>query len=220
MKIKKILLYLLSMSLIVCGVFLAGNIYVVRETKGKIFNSDASFSSDYDCILILGAGIYGDKPSPILKDRLLKGLELYEKAYANKIVVSGDHGEEYHDEVNVMKNYLIQQGVPSEDIFMDHAGFSTYDSLYRIKEIFGAKKILIVTQKYHLYRAVYIGMQLGLEVKGIYAQEIAYKGYQLYELREVLARFKDLIKCIIQPESTYLGESYDLKGNGDITNDR
>mgnify|MGYP000152299077 FL=1 len=70
--------------------------------------------------------------------------------------MSGDHGRENYDEVNTMKNYAINDGIPSEDIFMDHAGFETYDSMYRAKKIFGAKKVVIVSQKYHLYRSLYI----------------------------------------------------------------
>ena len=77
--------------------------------------------------------------------------------------MSGDHGQIEYDEVNTMKQVAIDAGVPSNDIFMDHAGFSTYESIYRAKEIFEADKLIIVSQEYHLYRALYIAKQLGIE---------------------------------------------------------
>ena len=119
-----------------------------------------------------------------------------------------------------MKNFAIDKGVPSESIFMDHAGFSSYESIYRAKEIFGAKKIVIVTQKYHLYRALYIANQLGIEAYGVGADPRQYVGATYRELREILARNKDFIKCIFKPEPTYLGDTIPVSGDGNDTNDR
>jgi vancomycin permeability regulator SanA len=156
----------------------------------------------------------------MLKDRLETGISLYKNGYAKKIIMSGDHGKDNYDEVNLMKNYAMQRGVPSEDIFMDHAGFSTYESIYRAKEIFGVKKLIIVSQKYHLYRAIYIANQLGLDSYGVDATKRKY-GKEIYrEVREVIARDKDLIKCIFKPEPTYLGDSIPVSGNGNVTNDK
>ena len=134
--------------------------------------------------------------------------------------MSGDHGRKEYDEVNVMKEYAIKNGVPSEDIFMDHAGFSSYESIYRAKEIFEANKIIIVTQKYHLYRALYIANQLGLDAYGVNSDPRQYVGTTYRECREILARNKDFIKCIFKPKSTYLGDSIPVSGNGDVTNDK
>ena len=129
------------------------NIYVVNSTKNEIVKEEnVSNIEGGDCILILGAGIWGDKPSPMLEDRLKEGITLYKKGTTKKIIMSGDHSREDYDEVKIMKEYAESEGVPSEDIFMDHAGFSSYDSVYRAKEIFGVQKMIIVTQKYHLYR--------------------------------------------------------------------
>ena len=114
----------------------------------------------------------------------------------------------------------IEKGVPSENIFMDHAGFSTYESIYRAKEIFKAKKVVIVTQKYHLYRALYIANQLGLEAYGVGSDPRKYVGATYRELREILARDKDFIKCIFKPEPTYLGETIPVSSNGNATNDK
>ena len=119
-----------------------------------------------------------------------------------------------------MKEFAINEGVPSEDVFMDHAGFSTYDSIYRAKEIFKAKNIIIVTQEYHLYRALYIAESLGLNAYGVSADSRKYAGQTSRELREILARDKDFVKSIFKPKSTYLGEEIPVSGNGDVTNDK
>ena len=133
--------------------------------------------------------------------------------------MSEDHGKEEYDEVNIMKNYAIENGIPSENIFMDHAGFSTYESIYRAKEIFEAKKVVIVTQKYHLFRALYIANQLGLEAYGVGADPRQYVGATYRELREILTRDKDFVKCLFKPEPTYLGATIPVSGNGYATND-
>ena len=191
----------------------------ISTNKQIIKENDYTELSDVDCIIILGAGIWGDKPSPMLEDRLLEGIKLYQNSVSDKIIMSGDHGRKEYDEVNIMKNYAIEKGIPSENIFMDHAGFSTYESIYRAKDIFEAKKVVIVTQEYHLYRALYIANQLGLEAYGVGADPRQYVGATFREIREILARDKDFIKCIFKPEPTYLGDTIPVSGNGDITND-
>lgn len=197
------------------------NFYVVLSTKNKIITEDeAKNLSDVDCILILGAGIWGDEPSPILEDRLLQGIQLYKNGVAPKIIMSGDHGRAEYDEVNVMKQFAIDKGVPSEDIFMDHAGFSTYESMYRARDIFQCKKIVVVTQEYHLYRGLYIGNKLGMECYGVGSDPRKYVGQFIREIREIAARDKDFVKCIFKAKPTYLGETIPVSGNGDITNDK
>jgi len=217
---KKIIKYVVIVLIIMILIVLAINFYVKLSTKKQIIeNNDYSNLEDIDCIIILGAGIWGDKPSPMLEDRLLEGISLYENNVSKKIIMSGDHGRKEYDEVNIMKKFAIEKGVPSENIFMDHAGFSSYESIYRAKEIFGANKIVIVTQKYHLYRALYIANQLGIEAYGVGADPRQYVGATYRELREILARNKDFVKCIFKPEPTYLGDTIPVSGNGDITND-
>ena len=212
---KKLLKYGI-ITIIVLGI----NLYVrISTSKQIIKENDYTALSDVDCIIILGAGIWEDKPSPILEDRLLEGIKLYQNSVSDKIIMSGDHGRREYDEVNIMKNYAIEKGIPSENIFMDHAGFSTYESIYRAKYIFEAKKVVIVTQEYHLYRALYIANQLGVEAYGVGADPRQYVGATYRELREILARDKGFIKCIFKPEPTYLGDTIPVSGNGDITND-
>lgn len=211
------LIIIIVLMLILLGI----NLYVKSSTKNQIIeNNYYSNLKDIDCIVVLGAGIWGDKPSPMLEDRLLQAIDLYQNNVSSKIIMSGDHGKQDYDEVNTMKNFAIDKGVPSESIFMDHAGFSSYESIYRAKEIFGAKKIVIVTQKYHLYRALYIANQLGIEAYGVGADPRQYVGATYRELREILARNKDFFKCIFKPEPTYLGDTIPVSGNGDITNDK
>lgn len=217
---KKVLKYIIIFIIIIAIIILGINLYVILSTKKQIIKEEKYTElSDIDCIIILGAGIVKDKPSHMLEDRLLEGIKLYQNNISNKIIMSGDHGRKEYDEVNVMKNYAIQKGVPSENIFMDHAGFSTYESIYRARDIFKARKVVIVTQKYHLYRALYIANQLGIEAYGVGADLRQYVGRIYREMREILARNKDFIKCIFKPEPTYLGETIPVNGNGDITND-
>lgn len=220
-KIKKIV-FILSVILLVLVLAVLGiNGYIKSSTKNQIISVEESSNlEDIDCIIILGAGIWGDKPSPMLEDRLLQGIELYNNNVSTKIIMSGDHGREEYDEVNIMKEFAIEKGVPSENIFMDHAGFSTYESIYRAKEIFEADKIVIVTQKYHLYRALHIANSLGIEAYGVGADPRQYVGAMYRELREILARNKDFVKCLFKPEPTYLGETIPVSGNGNATNDK
>ena len=218
---KKIIKYIVIILIILVIMIISINVYVKKTTQKQIIKKeDSSKLKDIDCIIILGAGIWGDKPSPMLEDRLLEGISLYKDKVAPKIIMSGDHSKKDYDEVNLMKNYAIEKGVPSEDIFMDHAGFSSYESIYRAKEIFGVKKMIIVTQKYHLYRAIYIANKLGIEAYGVGADPRKYVGETYRNLREILARNKDFIKCIFKPKPTFLGNTISIAGNGDITNDK
>ena len=217
--INKIIKYIIIAIVILIVVALAINSYVRISTKNQIID-DYSSLKDIDCIVVLGAAVWGDKPSPMLEDRIKTAIELYKNGVSNKIIMSGDHINEDYDEVNIMKKYAIENGVASEDIFMDHAGIATYESIYRAKEIFKAKKIIIVTQEYHLYRDLHIANRLGIEAYGVKADPQKYAGATYREIREILARNKDFVKCIFKPEPTYLGDVIPVSGNGDMTNDK
>lgn len=212
----------IALIVLVATVALSINCYVKSSTKANILSVEqASELKDVDCILVLGCGVWdNDVPSPMLKDRLLRSIDLYKSESAPKILMTGDHGQVEYDEVNVMKQFAIDRGVPSEDIFMDHAGFSTYESMYRAVEIFQAKKVVIVTQDYHLNRALYIAEKLGLDAYGVAADQRKYSGQAYRDAREILARNKDFVKVIFQPKPTYLGDVIPVNGNGDATNDR
>lgn len=194
----------------------------VKNVGGRniITPEEATKIDDIDCIVVLGCQVKDDgKPSDMLADRLRRGIELYNQGVAPKIIMSGDHGQKEYDEVNTMKQVAVDAGIPSNDIFMDHAGFSTYETLYRAKKIFEADKIIVVTQKYHLYRTLYIAEKLGIEAYGVNADYHTYWGQSNRDAREILARCKDFIKTIFKPEPKYLGDAIPVSGDGDITND-
>ncbi|MEE1138909.1 MAG: ElyC/SanA/YdcF family protein [Acutalibacteraceae bacterium] len=207
-------------AVLLCGIGALGiDYYVVKSTEKYILTPENA-GEGYDCILVLGCGVHGDTPSHMLEDRLLQGIELYEYGASEKMLMSGDHGKENYDEVNVMKDFAVERGVSAENIFMDHAGFSTYESMYRAKEIFTAEKILIVTQDYHLHRAIYDARAMGMEAYGVASNPRTYAGQLYRDIREILARNKDFLYCIIKPEPTYLGEEIPVQGNGNVTNDK
>lgn len=219
-KAKTVLIFLASAALLLAAAVFVPNFIVVNKTKNNIITAEAAKKlSDTDCAVILGAGVRDGKPTPMLRDRLLTGIELYKSGAVKKLVMSGDHGSEDYDEVNIMKSFAMDRGVPDGDIFMDHAGFSTYDTIYRAREIFEADSIIIVSQKYHLYRALYIAESLGVKAVGVSADLNTYRGQTKRDLREILARDKDFFKCIIKPEPTYLGDKIPVSGNGNLTND-
>ena len=194
--------------------------FVKNRTADKIVNETEAAKLDADCILVLGCGVREDgTPSLMLRDRLETGVALYEAGVAPKLLMSGDHGRKDYDEVNLMKDYAMEKGIPSEDIFMDHAGFSTYDSMVRARDIFCAKTVVIVSQEYHLYRALYLAEKLGLEAYGVPALDVNYRGQAYREFREMLARSKDFCTAVIQPQPKFLGEKIPISGNGDLTND-
>lgn len=203
-----------------CAVW-AGNHHVKRTTKDRILSpEDAAALTDVDCILVLGCGVRDDgTPSHMLEDRLRRGVELYHAKVSPKLLMSGDHGQEGYNEVGTMKQYAIDASVPSSDVFMDHAGFSTYESLYRAKEIFGAKKIIIVSQEYHLSRALYIANELEIEAYGVAADYRSYGGQIYRDVREVLARCKDMLTTAFKVPPTYGGDAIPISGDGDVTND-
>lgn len=218
-KINKLVIAIVT--LIILGIIAVFGInQYVKIVANKNIIQEVENANKSDAILVLGCQVMEDGSlSLMLKDRLDKAVELYKQGTAEKIIVSGDHGREEYDEVNAMKSYLIENEIPSENIFMDHAGFSTYESLYRAGYIFKVEKLTVVTQEYHLYRAVYIGNKLGIETYGVPAEKTLYYGQTSREIREILARDKDFVKCIFKSKPTYLGESIPVSGNGDLTND-
>lgn len=202
--------FILGMGSLVAGV----NAYVMDKGDDTILTSEESEKlEDIDCIIVLGCFVKEDgTPGNILADRLKTGVELYKNGVAPKIIMSGDHSSDEYNEVASMKKFAVDAGVPSKDVFMDHAGFSTYETMYRAKEVFGAKKVVIVTQEYHLYRSVYIAKKLGMEAYGVASD------FKLEENREILARCKDFMTTIIKPRPANLGRVYSIKANGNMTN--
>ena len=214
---KWVLAFVLIFGLFVVGV----NLWMKYSTKDAVYAPDEADQLTGDCILVLGCGVRSDgKPSQMLQDRLDVAIAAYQKGLAAKLLMSGDHGRASYDEVNAMKDYAIAQGVPSEDIFMDHAGFSTYESMHRARDIFQCERIIIVTQSYHLYRAIHNARAFGMEAVGISSDLRSYARQTYFDIREAAARVKDWVWCIVKVPPTYLGEAIPISGNGDATNDR
>ncbi len=225
MKTKKLrpvtpILILTCLAVLGIGTVFGINAYVCASTNQQIFSPEDAADLGADCIIVLGCQVKADgTPSHMLSDRLDRAIALYKLGAAPKIIMSGDHGQTNYDEVNTMKQYAIDAGVPSQDIFMDHAGFSTYETVYRAKAIFGVKSAIIVTQKYHLYRALHIANRFDIDAVGVSADYRTYSGQMKRDIREILARCKDFVTAIYKPDPTFLGETIPVFGNGDITND-
>ena len=187
---------------------------------GKGFEELDEISGSYDCAIVLGAKVGPDGTvSYMLRDRLDYAYDLYEKGVVPKILVSGDHGETDYDEVNSMRQYLLDKGAAIEDIFMDHAGFDTYATMYRAKEIFQVEGAVICTQKYHLYRAVYIAKRMGLDAKGVASDVYVSSKLPYFRAREWAARLKAFWEVEISKPTPILGEEIPISGDGTITED-
>ena len=219
--LKVVLIIFLLLSVLVGIYALVINAMVVNATKEQIITTEeAAEIENIDCIIVLGCKVWDNGvPSAMLRDRLDRAIEAYKAGVAPKILMSGDHGRTTYNEVKAMKDYAINKGVPSSDIFMDHAGFSTYETVYRARDVFKVKKAVIVTQEYHIYRALYIANALGVEMFGVTSDYHAYSGQLSRDIREILARNKDFITSIFKPLPTFLGEEIAISANGDITND-
>ena len=207
-KMKKIFKYILIVLIVIILVPVIINFYVILSTKNRIVSGDSELLTDIDYMVILGAGIRRGKPSPMLEDRLKTGISLYNNDISNKILITGDHMNDDYDEVTVMKNYLLEHGIPEEDIITDNYGISTYDSIYRVKNVYKSNKVVIVSQRYHLYRALFLSDNLDLESYGVEANLRYYYGQWYREIREILARNKDFIKGIIKPKAVYTAFNY------------
>lgn len=222
-KFKRAISALLLLGFLAVQIPILMNAYMYEFSSKYFITVEEASEENFDCVLVLGAGVWGDSPSHMLEERLNKGVEIYNTGCTDRILMTGDHGREEYDEVNVMKDFAVEKGAIAEEVFMDHAGFSTYESMYRARDIFGVKKVVIVTQKYHLYRAVYNARKLGLDAYGVPAD-----GQYNYTLpvrtfnnsREALARCKDIIWCVFKPEPTYLGDAIPISSSGVLTDDK
>lgn len=220
--------YLTVISLIALGVILFSflsvlliNVLIKGSVKENILLSEEiDKETGYDCILVLGCGVKADgSPSEMLHHRIETACLLYKAGLAEKILFSGDHGQENYDEVGTMMRVANEEfGVPLEDIFLDHAGFSTYETMARAATVFGVKRAIVVTQEYHLYRALYLAESYGIECVGVAAELRPYAGQIFRDLREVAARVKDLFSALFKPDFVG-GDPISLDGDGRITHD-
>lgn len=207
-KYFKTTLYLAILGLIS---IISVNYYVKSSTKTRIYYSVKKASKN-NIGIIFGAGINGDQPSKYLKDRLDAGILLYKMKRINKILLSGDNGNDEHDELTVMKKYCFNHGVDTTKIFIDYAGFDTYSTMYRAKHIFKIKRATLISQKYHLNRAIYIGNKLGIKSVGFSANKGEYSGYYYVTFREYLSIFKSFFDVLRNRDPHFLGNEIDING--------
>lgn len=216
--VGRLLAAVLAIAFAVVLVFAGTNAAAILTTQDDIVDQQAAASFDADAIIVLGASVYPDgTPSGILQDRLDDGIALYFAGAAPKIIMSGDNGTESYNECWAMKRYAIAQGVPSEDVFCDHAGFSTYETMYRARHVFGAERIVVATQTYHLYRALYDAQGVGMEAIGVPSDYGEYANQSWYDIREVFARTKDFFQVLFSVPSTFVGDPISLDQSGDVT---
>jgi len=207
-----------ALAAVLCAALIVGgsNLYLCASGAHRI--TTVAQAPAAQCILVLGAGVRDGQPTLMLRDRLDTALALCEAGVADRILVSGDHGQRDYDEVNVMRTYLVQRGVPVEAVFMDHAGFDTYSTMVRAKEVFCVQSAVVVTQQYHLYRALFNARCAGIDAYGVDCT--VYESYLLpyYKLREAVARTKDFfIAGIFRPAPKYLGPQIPITGDGRVT---
>ena len=188
--------------------------FLIRSFMLKYIKPEKNqLPSSYTC-LVLGAGVYRNgEPSQVLKDRLINAKELYKSRKIARILLSGDHGQTNYDEVNNMRLWLTKQDVPDSVIFLDHAGFNTYSSIVRAKKVFLVDDVIIVTQRFHLYRAVFIARCFGLRAYGFSANLSKYKKADQFKIREYFALLKAGLEVLFRPQPKYLGDPIPITGN-------
>lgn len=208
---KKFLIQsLIFIAFVVALVFLfilTVNLNIVANTNDNIYSVSETIklSDDFDCILILGAGVKANgTPTDMLRDRLLAGFEGYKQLKTVPVFLSGDSENSDYQETVAMKKFLLDKEISEEDIICDGYGLSTYESIWRAKNVYGYNKILIVSQKYHLYRAIYIANELGMTAYGIDGALTTYGKQPLYNLREYLARLKDVFYTEMRHNPKYI----------------
>jgi SanA protein len=196
--IKKIILKRVKNS--VCIAFsglllllLIPNWIIIRKTQRQIYHSPAEISNS-EVGIILGAAVFKERVSPVLKDRIVTTVDLYKRGKIKKILVSGDHGQKYYDEVNAIMHWLQKYEIPRSDIITDPSGFSTSESILRAQKIYHVRNAIVITQEFHLPRALYIAANSGMSATGLCADRRRYKNIQWYTVREYLARVKDFFK--------------------------
>ena len=200
-----------------CGVgVLLVCVFTVQRESRKIVALDELDHAQV--AVVLGARVKSDGvPSDILADRLLVAIDVYHRGLVDALLLSGDDGQVEYDEVNAMRVFALDHGVAAEDIFLDHAGFDTYDSMARASSVFGVTSAILVTQEYHLPRALYLASAFGIDAQGVVADRQTYRGMARYKARELLADVKAVIDVALHIPPKYLGEPIDITGDGEVT---
>lgn len=200
---KFILSFVIGLVLVIFAVLAVETVFQ-RQTTPLIY-TEISQIPQADTVIILGASVHADgQLSPILQDRVDTAIRLYEAGKVKNFLVTGDHRSNDYNEVAAMVNYLKKRGIKDSDITADHAGLDTYDSMYRAGKLFEIKNAIVVTQRFHLPRALYIASHLGLDYKGLAADQRAYKTEYKLKQREKLANIKALWEVALKKKPTTL----------------
>jgi SanA protein len=219
MNIKKILYTLTSIAIAIVLVLLLINWYVVSNSKPYIYTTINYVPECYTGV-VLGAKVNkSGLPSDILKDRIDVAIDLYKNHKIKRFLLTGDHGTSSYDEVNNMKDYLVRNGIDTENIFLDHAGFDTYSSMVRAKEVFQVTDAIIITQQFHLSRAVYIARSKGLNAYGVTSDKRRYRSVEYLKFREMIANVKALYEIIINKSPRFLGQQIPITGDSKLSYD-
>ncbi|WP_286733413.1 MULTISPECIES: SanA/YdcF family protein [Sphingobacterium] len=215
-KIKRFVLVVVALCVVALVVVVITNSNVRAKTDSVIF-TELKDVPRTKVAIIFGAGINGDQPSRYLKDRLDAGISLYKNHKVDKILLSGDNGRDEYDELSVMKLYCQKNGIDTAKIYIDYAGFDSYSTMYRAKYIFNVDTAILVSQKYHLNRCIYLGDKLGIKSFGYSADRGAYPGYKYYAFREKLSVAKAVLDVMRNRKPKYLGKQVDVNGKSNYT---
>ncbi|MGZ3420816.1 MAG: SanA/YdcF family protein [Polyangiales bacterium] len=192
---------LIGAGVLAIAAMLACNLVVLRG--GGAEPAQRHLTPSETVIVVLGAGVHGDEPSEVLRDRLETALELFRAGRATKILVTGDHSKKDYDEPGAMARYLAAHGVHETDIVLDHAGFDTYSSIVRAREVFGVTHAIVVTQRFHLSRALWVARSVGIDAEGAEADRRVYRAAGWFEAREILSRTKAWIDVTVGRRPRY-----------------
>ncbi len=200
---KRVLKFLIK--IILAGVLAIAliNLWVIVSQHRYVKDLDEIKDMDCDCVLVLGAGVWGDEPSPLLRDRIIMGVRSFEAADADYILMTGDNLYDDYNEPAVMTDYAIRLGADGDKIRQDRYGLRTYDSMWRARNVFECNKIIVVTQSYHISRALYIARGLGMEAYGVTSDLDWYGGNPWYFTREIAARVKEFFYMFVKPEARF-----------------
>lgn len=187
----------------------------IQSTMSRYTYESVADAPRAQVAMVLGASVYAGEPSPVLAARAQGAIDLYITGKVQKILVTGDNGALTHDEVTPVRKFLLAAGVAPQDIFLDHAGFDTYSSMYRARVVFDASSVIVTTQAFHMPRALFLARSLGLSASGVVADNGDVSAYEY--LREIPATWKAIIDLVLRRQPKYLGAQIPLSGDGEST---
>lgn len=194
----------------------------VRRESAPHMHSDADSVPHRSVAIVPGAMVFADgTPSSVLEDRLEAARVLHEAGRVERILVSGDHQGADYDEPNAMRRWLVARGVPSGDVFMDHAGIRTFDTMERAARVFLVRDAVVCTNEFHLGRSVFLARKAGIDAVGLVADRRPYRGHVKNLAREVLARSRAFLDVyVLGTRARHLGPPIPIDGGAEASHDR